>query len=596
MKILGLSLGELSTAAICVDGHLVACVSEERFSRKKNDECYPKSSIEFCLDRAALKSGSELDWVVIAGNEADLWHIVTRYYSTFSIQDHIQEQHKYWHPTVYQGQKLAWQNIYRDRWDLKQFPGTWSQLTEKLGDKYYLNKDEQGWVNQFFQKIVSDHLGVPVERVVFVDHHTCHAAYAYFGSTIRDDSTLIATMDAYGDGLSATLSVSQNEKIVRKHAIAHQEFRLARFYRYITLLLGMKPNEHEYKVMGLAPYAKSKTSEGPLAVLRNTMFREGLNFQYRDNPKDSYFYFKDKFEGYRFDGIAGALQTYAEEMICGWLGHAMSSFGASQLVVSGGVAMNVKAMGLMATHASVKNMAVPPSGGDESLAIGACFHWCREKYDVVPESLKHNYLGPDVGNTGDVVREMRSRSDWKIIENPRPIDVAKCLADGRIVARASGPQEFGARALGNRSILADPRNRSHVQVINEKIKNRDFWMPFAPAVLDTFAPKYLKNPKSLESPYMTLAFETTDEGYKSLGAGLHPADGSARAQILDRKRNQGFYEIVESFAELTGVGALVNTSFNLHGEPIVSSARDAARVFEMSGIDDLLVDNFLISK
>jgi len=174
--------------------------------------------------------------------------------------------------------------------------------------------------------------------------------------------------------------------------------------------------------------------------------------------------------------------------------------------------------------------------------------------------------------------------------------VAARLAQGRVVGRCSGRMEFGARALGNRSILADPRSPAMVRVINEKIKNRDFWMPFAPAILQERADKYLANPKCLAAPFMTVAFETRDIARQHLAAAIHPADFTARPQLVDRMQNPEFHALIAEFEKLTGVGGVLNTSFNLHGEPIVRSAADAFRVFELTDIDDLWVGDALISK
>lgn len=597
-KILGLSLGELSTAAILVDGKTVACVSEERFSRTKNDESYPKNAIEYCLKEAGI-TGKDVDAVTIASELPDLWHRLTHYYSKNSIKDYIKEQHEYWYPTLYEGKKIAWHQLYKERWDLKQYPGNWQELLDQLGGDYYLGDGDKEKVNQFIVNTIHKHIGVPKERIQFLDHHTGHAAYAYYCSPFRDGKTLVLTFDAFGDGLSATVSVAEGGEIKRVHQVPHTEFKLARMYRYITLLLGMKPNEHEYKVMGLAPYAKPQIYEKAYQVFKNTMYVDGLDFKYKDNPKDMYHYFREKLEGLRFDGIAGGLQKYTEEIITEWVRNAVKATGVSRVVISGGVSMNVKAMGEIIKMPEVTNLFVPPSGGDESLAMGAAFVTSFKQFNKVPAPMQNAYLGPDINaqDVLEVIKHVRSENKpYEIIENVSPAQIAARLAKGRVIGRAAGRMEFGARALGNRSIMADPRTSEMVRIINEKIKNRDFWMPFAPAMLREKSDKYVVNPKKVMAPYMTIAMDTTPTGAPFMKAAIHPADLTARPQFVDQQSNPGFCAILEEFDKLTGSAVLLNTSFNLHGEPIVGSAADAFRVFELTSIDDLVIGNTLLGK
>ncbi len=184
------------------------------------------------------------------------------------------------------------------------------------------------------------------------------------------------------------------------------------------------------------------------------------------------------------------------------------------------------------------------------------------------------------------------KKKFEIIENPENKRIAEVLFEGKILARAAGRMEFGQRALGNRSILADPIHLKIKEKINSAIKCRDFWMPFAPVVMDTFVERYLLNPKSLESPHMTLSFDTTEEGYDAMSAACHPADRTARAQILKEHDNPELYSLLKAFQHLTGRGALLNTSFNLHGFPIVNSPSEAVDVLVNSGLDGLILNYF----
>jgi len=587
----------LSTAALMVDGCIVACVSEERFSRNKNDESYPKKSIEYCLEYAGI-DGADLDQVVIGTFEADLWHQITRYYSNFSIEDFVREQYDYWYPTLYENKKIAWHHLYKDKWDLDQYPGNWHQLVKQLDDSYHLSSDNTALINAHLHETISNHIGIPKEKIQHIDHHAAHAAYAFWASPFRDCDTLVLTLDAYGDGLSATISVTENQNVIKRiKAIDHRDFQLGRMYRYATLLLGMKPNEHEYKVMGLGAYAKPKIYEKPYQIYKNTMYVDGLDFAYHERPQDMYFYFDKKMKGCRFDGIAGALQRYSEDILTEWVSNALKHTQTSHLVVSGGVAMNVKAMKCLSELPSVKDMFVSPSGSDESLAMGACYHFCKTHYGVDPTPLNDTYLGPDLTDVAPVVRQARSKHpEYMIYENVDPDFVAEKLSNNRVIARCAGRMEFGARSLGNRSILANPQSAQIVRTINEKVKNRDFWMPFAPTVLSERVPDYLQNPKNIDAPFMTIAFDTTEKGADELVAGTHNSDRTARPQMLKPSRNAEYHKLIKAFEKRTGIGGILNTSFNLHGEPIVCSAEDALRVFELTDIDDLLLDGVLISK
>jgi carbamoyltransferase len=598
VKILGLNLGELSTAAILVDGEIAACVSEERFSRIKNDESYPKRAIEYCLETAGIK-GDELDYVAIASQQADLWHRITHYYSRFTIGDYIREQHEYWYPRLYKGRDIIWQDLFKDKWDFEQYPGRWGELVKQMGESYYLSETEQALVNDFIHETIFKHIGCDKSRIVHVDHHSGHSAYAYYSSPFRGNKALVITMDAYGDGLSATTSVANNDKIFRKKSIQHDAFQLARMYRYATLILGMKPNEHEYKVMGLAPYGKEYESRNPYRVYSDTMYVNGTDFHYHNRPRDMYFYFREKLEGNRFDGIAGGLQKYTEEIVSQWIGETARQEGIKTVVVSGGVAMNVKAMKCIGELAEVENLFVPPSSGDESLAIGSCFHVCVQQFGVNPAPIKHVYLGPDISvrEEKDLCEKIiRADKPYRIEENVNEEVIVQKLIEGRIVARCRGQMEFGARALGNRSILADPRSRSIVSVLNDKVKSRDFWMPFAPSVIEDSASENIVNDKGFSAPFMTIAFDTTKKGAKDLAAGVHPCDGTVRPQVIPSGQNPDYEEIIRKFRDKTGVGGILNTSFNLHGKPIVCDSKDAFRVFELTDIDDLLIGSTLISK
>lgn len=267
--------------------------------------------------------------------------------------------------------------------------------------------------------------------------------------------------------------------------------------------------------------------------------------------------------------------------------------------------MNIKAMGRIADLPEVEAMFVGGSGSDESMAISSSICLAEDlsrengitwnSKDMFP--IQNLYLGPspDPKEIKEILRSLDS-DVYEVKEDFTAKEIALMLADGKIIARCTGRMEFGQRALGNRSILADPIDLRIKERINSAIKNRDFWMPFAPVIMDKFANNYLINPKNIECPHMTIGFETTKEGYNAMIAACHPADKSARPQILHKNDNSEVYEILEEFQKVTGRAALLNTSFNLHGYPIVNTPTDAMHVFENSGLDGLLLENTVILK
>jgi len=266
--------------------------------------------------------------------------------------------------------------------------------------------------------------------------------------------------------------------------------------------------------------------------------------------------------------------------------------------------MNVKANMLIGQEEWLRELFAFPSCGDESNAVGAAYlgyleDCARGGVAGAPQPFGPAYLGNEV--TDDeveaVIRSRGLEGRYKVAFHDRIEEkIADLLVSDGVVARCAGRMEFGARALGNRSILANPSDHRVVPLINRMIKNRDFWMPFAPTILAERAPDYLDNPKRLPSPYMMLAMPTRPEAREALVAAIHPHDATARPQILERAWNPEYHAVISEFERRTGVGAVLNTSFNLHGEPVVCSAADAVDTFERSGLPHVAVGHWLISK
>lgn len=591
MKILGVHDGHNATAAMVVNGEVVACVSEERFSRLKNDAGYPFRAVEYVLAAAGL-SGSDIDYVAMSTTDQDPIGLRTKRDTLFSIQDFVREMHDYWKPRLYENREPDyWFKIM----DMPRFKENGSPYNVDF--VRHIPKDE--WSARFNVervRVAAEHLGIAHNKIRFVDHHRGHAHYAYYASPVeRGVRSAVVTADSWGDGCNATISVAREGKL--QEIFRTPRCEIARLYRWMTLLLGMKPNEHEYKVMGLAPYAPDYVRKPVYEILKDTLVVQGLDFAWKNKPKDMYFHFREVFEGLRFDGIAAGVQQLLEDLLSQWMMNILAEVKTDVLCYSGGLAMNVKANKTVAELPGVREIHIPPSGGDESLAIGAAFVLAAENGDR-PAPLRHAYLGctPTEAEARKAVQALCAGPGYKTIERPDAEFVAGLLAEGHVIGRCVGPMEFGARALGNRSILCNPARHENLRLINEKIKFRDFWMPFTPSILEERAADYLVNPKGLDAPFMTLAFASTPLAQRDIVAAMHPYDFSIRPQLVSPAVNPDYHRLIKAFENRTGIGAVLNTSLNLHGSPMVCSATDALETMKGSGLDGMLLPGVMVLK
>jgi carbamoyltransferase len=582
--VLGITETHCATAAILRDGEIVGCASEERFSRLKNDAGYPRQAVDALLRELRL-SPSDIDLVALAGTKAYARDWMNRLMTDEAYM------------RAYYGVTLG-------------EPGRGiRRRARKLGAKLGLVPRAEGkFVLPQADRLglVTDHLGIARDRILTLDHHTCHAAAAYFGAPFAGEPALVLTNDNSGDGLCATASLGAGTALDRRESTPSAPGSLGSFYSYLTLLLGMKPGEHEYKLMGLAPYASARGTERAAAALREVFaLHEGAPCRFAWKGRGSkYRTLLDATLGLRFDAVAGGAQRLLEETLVRWVGLMRQRYGGERVALGGGVFMNVKANMLLAGLDWMRELFVFPSCGDESNAVGAAYlgHVALSRARGVPPAPRPfgpAYLGPgiDPADVEAVIRERDLVTRYRVTEHERIEErVADLLVSDGVVARVAGRMEFGARALGNRSILANPSDPRVVGVINRMIKNRDFWMPFAPTILRERSADYLVNPKLLASPYMMLAFPTEPKRRDELTAALHPHDGTARAHLLEESWNPGYYRVVREFERRTGIGAVLNTSYNLHGEPLVGSAADAVDTFERSGLPHLALDRWLISK
>ncbi len=584
MIVLGINETHCATAAVLRDGRIVGCASEERFTRLKNDAGYPRQAIDALLRELGI-APAEIDLVALAGARAASREWLNRVM-------HDEDYAKEYYGVSWPSPKRAFQKKIR-----------------KLGAKFGLidaSRGKFGISQRERLGFVTGHLDIPSDRIVCLDHHTCHAAAAYHGSAFAGRDALVLTNDNSGDGLCATASTGRGLGLTRHEATPSAPGSLGAFYSFVTLALGMKFGEHEYKVMGMAPYAQEKYAERAERALRDVFeLDEGRPARFRWlKPGERYQLLLRATLGHRFDAVAGGAQRLLEDALLRWTRLMRRRYAGGRLALGGGVFMNVKANMLIAQEDWVEDLFVFPSCGDESNAVGAAYlgyiEECGRRGNTpAPQPFGPAYLGPSVTDeeAESVIRERGLEGKYKVAFHDRIEErIADLLVSDGVVARCAGRMEFGARALGNRSILANPSDHRVVPLINRMIKNRDFWMPFAPTILAERASDYLVNPKGLTSPYMMLAMPTRPEARDPLTAALHPQDGTARPQILEQAWNPAYHAVISEFQRRTGVGAVLNTSFNLHGEPIVCSTADAVDTFERSGLPHLAVGHWLISK
>jgi len=433
----------------------------------------------------------------------------------------------------------------------------------------------------------------------------CHHYHAYYSGYLRGDDVVIIHMEGDGGRYNSGVSIPSPNGL--KLIAGSNQSDLGRLYQWSTLLMGMKPYHHEYKLMGLAPYATEHEVSRSFAVYEN-IFRldeKDLSVVYADRPNDLFFHFRDNLVGHRFDGIAGALQLLMERHLTEWVGMVVKKTGRRHVCYGGGVAMNVKANMLISQLSEVQDLYVPISPGDESNALGAGY-WVTEKHflkngmnpeDIPP--LKNHYLGPECSRS-DVLKAIEEKKvrekGFFVTGNVDYSSIARLIADGMIVGRMQGKSEFGQRALGNRSIIADPSRPGIVDKINHQIKYRDFWMPFCPTILDSYQDIYLHNPKGIRGEYMTMCYPIVGDYKDKLAGGIHQGDMTARPQILKRESNPEYYDLIKEFEILKGIGGVINTSFNLHGEPIVNGPEDALHTFFNSELDAVWMENILVSR
>jgi carbamoyltransferase len=587
MLILGLNEGIESSVVLCRDGKVIFAVQEERLSRESGHIGFPYQSVSHCL-KAYQLGARNIDYVCWSNFNSPLSE------TRDDIMKYYARRARSWPELLLTGDAAA--ALIRVGGRLP------TSIGDVLADWQFSRRKARSnpSVERLLARCGLD--GITTRRF---HHHSNHAASAYYGLRRNvTDPHLVFTLDGGGDDACAHVYLARDGRLERLASTAAGH-SLGNVYACTTFLMGMRPHEHEYKIMGLSPYADRQRTE---------TIRQKFD-QYLDLDPSNPLRFKRKvrerttmllprmihdFRFTRFDDIAAGLQQFTEDLLARWINSAVKLTGVANVLAAGGVFMNVKANKRIAELPGIQFFDVFPSCGDESLPFGAVWQ-CHTKEGGSHEDIHLNdmFLGPDAAeDLSEAKRRYAEVAEFEYIDDPERT-TAELLAKGHIVGRCSGRMEFGARALGNRSILADPRSPAVMSRINQAVKRRDFWMPFAPAVLGEKAVEYLTVPSSLPpdrlSPFMMHSFDTTERG-KGLVSAVHPADGTARAQLVWQKDNPAFHALITHFGRLTGTWGVLNTSFNLHGHPIVCGTIDAVDVMLASGLEYVMADHYLIRK
>jgi carbamoyltransferase len=583
MRILAIHPGHNATVALLEDGEITAVLSQEKLDNIKNSAAFPVDAIQAVLALRNVQA-SEIDEVAVAGHEL----FPERCYAyLFHSKNEIKHDAKVRFAKALEkglpGQAIPW-------------------LFRALRENRRRALLEEGF-REFEKKLTA--IGLGAQPRTHIEHHTCHARSAYHGLSGADEkrAALILTLDGSGDGLCATVTRVDPSGKWERLAVTPANASLGGIYSNTTLFLGMKILEHEYKVMGLAPYCKGHHLETYRRLFEPVIQLDPdnpLRFQSTLDTSQFFHYLAKNGIGERFDNIAGALQHLLEERVIAWVRAAVARTGIRRIFTGGGVFMNVKLNMRIQEMEEVDEVFFMPSCGDESNPIGAAYALAVER-GIQPKPLENLYMG--IAYSDRQIEELIDvrglRSNYHVLR-PSNVEetVAGLLADREIVARFAGRCEWGARSLGNRAILAHPSHMESFYTVNDLIKSRDFWMPFAPTVLDRAADRYLEgyNPKKVEAPYMITAFKATPLGIEHLRAAMHQGDHTIRPQVLTESANPSYYRLIQAFECRTGIGAVLNTSLNLHGYPLVATPEQALTTFEKSGLKHLLLGPFLISK
>lgn len=559
MLTLGLSDNHDASAALVDDGKVVAACGQERIDRNKNSGAFPWGAMDATLD-AAGKRYRDVDQVVIGSSFTPSW--LLRRFPGFHHQK--KKEHTQFSPLL---------NAY---------------ILYQVGlHKLKAQGLEIGLCQRLLEKQLR-HRGLEHSRVVLMDHHAAHA-HSTYRSQARE-SALVITLDAMGDGISATVWKGEGGELTRLFAQSGLA-SINTYYSRVTEFLGFTANRHEGKITGLAAYAEPPPELLSHFAKQMRFVGPGFsrtNYARRQRADDSFFQVLHRFTR---EEVASALQTQLERAVTAMVQYWVEQTGIGHVAVAGGTFANVKLNQRIAQLPVVQSLWVYPNMGDGGLAAGAAMVGGK----VAPHRMQTAYLGPEPdmrAMAGALSRAGLKRTKPRNMANA----VAKLLTAGKVVAHFNGPMEWGPRALGNRSLLVRPDDPRINDWLNARLSRTEF-MPFAPIVCAEDAPEFFlgldKAPEAAR--FMTVCFDCTDS-FKKQAAGVVHVDGTARPQVLHADDNPRLHSILQAFKKQSGLSSLVNTSFNLHEEPIVCTPNDAVRAWREGQLDALSVGPFLVTR
>lgn len=558
MITLGINYSQMHDSSACLmrDARVLFALSEERVSRVKHDARFPAGAIKNCLEAAGIRP-DQLDYVCFG------W---SRPHKQFLKDVKCFASGK--HPVSY----LNLLNSTR------LFVSMWHQ---------------RGGGNRFTQQF-----GPTRARMRFVDHHLAHAISAYAFSGFEQTAVLV--VDGRGAWEASSIWSGHDGRLDHVLTIPWPN-SLGLFYAEFTEFLGFQRNSDEWKVMGLAPYGQPGVDlrdfislnhelyrvNAPLLLGRSADLASGL--EARLGPRRVP---ESEIDG-RYKDIAFAVQGACEQAMLALVGLAVRKTGCRNLCLAGGVALNSKANGKILASGLVDRLFIQPAASDEGVALGAALAPYAEVENRVPVArMRHAYFGLEFSDE-EIEKALRIyKLRYTRLDDPAPV-AAELLAQGKILGWFQGRMEFGPRALGSRSILADPRDPGMNAKVNHAVKFREWWRPFAPSMLAGAAGEYLEN--ASDSPFMILTYQVKPDKRSVIPAVTH-VDGSARPQTVEDEVNPLYARLIREFEQRSGVPVILNTSFNLRGEPIVCSPTDAIRTFFSSGMDNLVMGSYLVEK
>jgi|Deesub1362A_J573_1020465.scaffolds.fasta_scaffold00162_35 carbamoyltransferase len=564
MILLGINNMHDASAALIVDGRVIAAAEEERFTRIKHTKGFPGNAIRFCLDYLNIEP-DDIDMICLSWRP---W--VLRVRATQALKSLLKSPH-----------------IFRAKASrgMGQMRNEWAELFR-------------------FRSLMEQHFGKRRYRIRYIDHHLSHASSAFFCSPF--DRAAILTIDGAGESDTTVLWMGEGTNIRRLETI-RLPHSLGQFYAAVTAFLGFKIQSDEYKVMGLAAYGEPVYADylrrNVLRLLPNGLFRIDPYFIDYHLARNGIFRktTTEIFGMPRKDGeeitqrhadIAASAQVLIEEAIFHVLNHLHRLTGVDRLCIAGGVGFNCVANGKLFKKTPFKEVFVQPAAGDAGCAIGAPLYvYYKSKKGEREFVMDDVYLGPsfDSSQCEGILKDMdipyERLSEDKLLDR-----VARELADGRLVCWFHGRMEWGPRALGARSLLADPRRAEMKEIINQRVKQREPFRPFAPSVLAEYTHEIFEY--YYHSPFMTFTFPVKREMAERIPAVVH-IDKTARPQAVLKQVNRRYWSLIKRFADITGIPLLLNTSFNLQ-EPIVCTPRDAVNTFLKTGVNYLVLEDLLI--